>query len=133
MNNGALGNLQFYLNERGPGWELEGRVSGLGVGANQTTDGTREKRKMREEGNRLQRFQSALKKKQKPNQPNKNKQTKPNPTNLRNREKFKSSVHLCLGVSGHAGRKPGKLRLQETLREISFLGKRVECPGALES
>lgn len=74
MNNGALGNLQFYLNERGPGWELEGRVSGLGVGANQTTDGTREKRKMREEGNRLQRFQSALKKKTK-TQPTKQKQT----------------------------------------------------------
>ena len=24
-NNGALGNLQFYLNERGPGWEQERR------------------------------------------------------------------------------------------------------------
>lgn len=132
MNNGALGNLQFYLNERGPGWELEGRVSELGVGAKQTTDWTREKRKMREEGNRPQRFQSAIKKKKKA-QPTKQKQTKPNPTNLRNREKFKSSIHLCLGVSGHAGRKPGKLRLQETPREISFLGKRVECPHALES
>lgn len=75
MNNGALGNLQFYLNERGPGWELEGTVSGLGVGAKQTTDRTREKRKMREEGNRPQRFQSAIKKKK-----NTTKQTKTNKT-----------------------------------------------------
>lgn len=77
MNNGALGNLQFYLNERGPGWELEGRVSELGVGAKQTTDWTREKRKMREEGNRPQRFQSAIKKKKSPTNQTKTNKTQP--------------------------------------------------------
>lgn len=105
------------------------------VGGGGKSDNGRDQRKEKNEGRgkSATAFPKCPKKKQKPNQPNKNKQTKPNPTNLRNREKFKSSVHLCLGVSGHAGRKPGKLRLQETLREISFLGKRVECPGALES
>lgn len=101
------------------------------VGGGGKADNGQDQRKEKNEGRG--KSATAFPKCHKKKQQNKQKQTKPNPTNLRNREKFKSSVHLCLGVSGHAGRKPGKLRLQETLREISFLGKRVECPRALES
>lgn len=100
-----MGNLQFYLNERGR--DGNGRAEGAGWGWEQATKLTRPEKKKkkwgeREIGNNVSKLPLKTE----------NKQTKPTPTNLRNRKKFKNSIHLCLGVSGYAERKSGKPRLK---------------------